>query len=261
LFSANENHLGGFARWMRAHMTQKRFANEMNARRRDGGVSLLELMITLAIGMVLMAMAAPLVNTTISVYRLRGAGGNYANLLQQTRMRAVSNDRYYAVYASTNPGSVGAWAGMNAFADINLQGGAAGVYTTAQPSDLGVVFNHAAIVLQPQGAAPNVNNLYNQFMPGIALGAVDVNPNTPWAPANVSIVTFGPRGLPCYTVAAPPGGGAGTCLYTLNNLPVAFETFLQNQQTGAWEAITVNPSGRIREWRYNTSSATWQPLD
>ena len=249
---------------MRAHMTKTRILNKSNTCRQQAGVSLLELMITLAIGLVLMAMAAPLVNTTISVYRLRGAGGNYANLLQQTRMRAVANDRYYTVYASTNPGTVGAWAGMNAFADINLQGGAVGVYTTAQPSDLGVVFNHAAIVLRPPGAAPSVNNLYNQFMPGIALGAVNVNPNT-WSPANISAVTFGPRGLPCYTVAAPPAGGAGTCLYTFNTpggpQPVAFEIFLQNRQTGAWEAITVNPSGRIREWRYNTSSATWQPLD
>ena len=245
-------------------MTQTRIVNQRNRRWQQAGVSLLELMITLAIGLVLVAMAAPLVNTTISVYRLRGAGGNYANLLQQTRMRAVANDRYYTVYASTSPGSVAAWAGMNAFADINLQGGANGFYTTAQPSDLGVVFNHAAIVLQPQGAAPNVNNLYNQFMPGIALGAVNINPNT-WSAANLSAVTFGPRGLPCYTVAAPAPGGAGTCLYTFNTAagpqPVAFEIFLQNRQTGAWEAITVNPSGRVREWRFNTSNASWQPLD
>ena len=245
-------------------MTQTRIVNKMNSRWRSAGVSLLELLITLAIGLVLVAMAAPLVNTTISVYRLRGAGGNYANLLQQTRMRAVANDHYYTVYASTKPGSVAAWRGMNAFADINLQGGAAGVYTTAQPSDLGVVFNHAAIALQPQGAAPNANNLYNQFMPGIALGAVNINPNA-WSAANLAAVTFGPRGLPCYTVAAPPAGGAGTCLYTFNTVggpqPVAFEVFLENQQTRAWEAITVNPSGRVREWRYNTANATWQPLD
>ena len=245
-------------------MTHRRILKKRNLRRQEAGVSLLELMITLAIGLVLMAMAAPLVNTTISVYRLRGAGGNYVNLLQQTRMRAVANDRYYSVYASTNPGNVGAWRGMNAFADINLQGGAPGVYTTAQPSDLGVVFNHAAIVLRPQGAAPNVNNLYNRFMPGIALGAVNVNPNN-WAAANETVVTFGPRGLPCYTVGAPPAGGAGTCLYTFNTpagpQPVAFEVFLQNQQTAAWESITVNPSGRIREWRYNPSNASWQPLD
>lgn len=250
---------------MRAHMTQTRIVNKTNRCRHQAGVSLLELLITLAIGMVLVAMAAPLVNTTISVYRLRGAGGNYANLLQQARMRAVSNDRYYTVYASTNAGNVGAWQGMNAFADINLQGGAVGVYTTAQPSDLGVVFNHAAIILQPQGAAPAINNLYAQFMPGIAPGTVDINPNN-WAPVNETVVTFGPRGLPCYTVAPPPLGGAGTCQYTFNAgpagfQPVAFEIFLQNRGTGAWEAITVNPSGRIREWRYNASNATWQPLD
>jgi hypothetical protein len=65
--------------------------------------------------------------------------------------------------------------------------------------------------------------------------------------------------------AAPAIGGGGTCPYSFPNAgvpqPVAYETFLQNRVTGAWEAITINPSGRIREWRYQAANATWQPLD
>ena len=231
---------------MRAQMTNTEITNRVK-RHRQFGVSLLELLITLAVGMILVGMAAPLVNTTINVYRLRGAGTQYANLLQQSRMRAVANDRYYPIYASTNNGAVAAWAGFNALVDT------------------GVVFNHTAVVLRPRGAAPAIVNLENRYMPGVALAFVTINPNDLWATPGVSVVTFGPRGLPCYLPAAPAVGGGGTCPYSFPNAgvpqPVAYETFLQNVLTGAWEAITINPSGRIREWRYQASNATWQPLD
>jgi Tfp pilus assembly protein FimT len=250
---------------MGVYMTQTRIVKKI-MRRRETGVSLLELMITLGIGMVLVAMAAPLVNTTINIYRLRGAGTDYANLLQQTRMRAVSNDRYYPVYASTTAATVAGWAGFNAFADINLQGGATGAYAIAPLGpDLGVAFNHSTIAVRPRGAAPALVNLENGYMPGVNPLAVAINPNDNWATPGVAVVSFGPRGLPCYTVAAPPVGGGGNCAYTVPNpggpQPVAFEIFMQNLRTGAWEAITVNPSGRIREWRFNASNATWQPLN
>jgi Tfp pilus assembly protein FimT len=250
---------------MGVHMTQTQKVKK-SVRQRETGVSLLELMITLGIGMVLVAMATPLVNTTINIYRLRGAGTDYANLLQQTRMRAVSNDRYYPVYASTTLGTVAGWAGFNAFADINLQGGATGAYAIAPLGpDLGVAFNHASIILQPRAAAPAVVNLENGYMPGVNPLAVVINPNDAWATPGVAVVSFGPRGLPCSLAAAPPVGGGGNCSYTVLNpggpQPVAFETFMRNINTGAWESITVNPSGRIREWRYNVANATWQPLN
>jgi len=241
-------------------MTQTRIVGK-SRRQGETGVSLLELMITLGIGMVLVAMAAPLVNTTTNIYRLRGAGSEYVNLLQRTRMRAVSDDIYYPVYASTNAGTIGGWGGLNAFADLNSLGGATGVYATAPTADLGIAFNRL-VVLQPQGAAPATNNLYTRFMPGIPLNVVAINPNNNWSAAGVTVVTFGPRGLPCYLAAVPPGG---TCSYTFPNgnapQPIAYEVFMQNTRTGAWEAVTVNPAGRIREWRYNVGDNTWQPLD
>jgi len=225
--------------------------------KRQSGFSMIELLIMLGIGMILLAMATPLVNTTINMSRLRGAGGDYVNLLQLTRIRAVSDDAYYPVYAS----SVQYAAGINAFADINNGNGvAAGTYAIAPKVDLGVSFN-SAITLQTLASAPDTNKLQLAFMPGIPLTAVQINPNTNWSAANATVVTFGPRGLPCYLAAAPPGG---TCSYTFpaaTPKPVAFEIFMQNTRTGAWEAVTVNPSGRIRVWRYNLSTTTWQPLD
>jgi hypothetical protein len=242
---------------MRAHMTQTSIVHKMKRRWHQVGVSLLELMITLAIGMILMAMAAPLVSTTISTYRLRAAGEKYANLMQRSRMRAVTDDSYYVIYASSVPYA----AGINAFADLNNGTGvAAGTYAIAPKADLGIGFN-PSVSLRPPAGAPNVNNLYQQFMPGIAANAVRINPNG-WAPAGTAVVSFGPRGLPCYLAAAPPGG---TCSYTWPAFPtpqpIAFEVFFQNAGINSWEAVTVNPSGRIREWRYSNTSASWQPLD
>ena len=61
------------------------------------------------------------------------------------------------------------------------------------------------------------------------------------------------RGLPCKV-------SGGACPYLdSNGLPVSYVTFIQNTRGGQWEAITVNPASRIREWAYNGS--TWSPLN
>jgi Tfp pilus assembly protein FimT len=230
---------------------------------RQRGMSMLELLITLGIGMILVAMATPLVTTTIRTYRLRAAGGEYANLLQGARIRAVTDDSYYAIYAR----SAAFAPGVNGFADLNNGiGWAVGTYglTPAAPkSDPSVGFS-TAVSLQPRAAAPNVNNLENQFMPGIPLGVVAINPNDAWAGAATAVVTFGSRGLPCYLPPPGPAVPPGNCPYTVPAAvpqPIAFEIFFRNALINSWEAVTVNPSGRIREWRYNNSSGNWQPLD
>lgn len=234
-------------------MTKTHIVNKMS-RRRQTGVSLLELMITLAIAMVLVAMATPLVKTTISVYRLRGAGGDYANLLQTARMRAVSDDKYYNIVNTIGPRTVGSPA--NAFVNTGVYNGPfatggpvlANTYVIGDPA---VNFNNT-IYIQPAGAAPNVANLNNQFLPVGWAGTVTINPaGNPWGP------TFGPRGLPC-SPTAPTGG---QCFYTAGGFPIAFEVFMQNQQNGLWEAVTINPSGRVRIWNYSAGTAKWQPLN
>jgi type II secretory pathway pseudopilin PulG len=212
--------------------------------RRQSGFSMIELMVVMGIGMVLIAMAVPLVSTTLNMYRLRGAGGAYANLLQTARMRAVSDDRYYPVYAT--PGTKAASLNsFNAFVDIN----GTGIYANAPLADPAVAFSPKILI--PAGAAPNTINLNNQFLPGIVAGTVAINPNA-WGP------TFGARGLPCQATAA----SGGTCAYTSPaGQPIAFETFMQNAVSGMWEAVTVNPSGRVRQWQYDAGAGAWRPLN
>jgi prepilin-type N-terminal cleavage/methylation domain-containing protein len=226
----------------------------------EGGFSLIEMMLVCAIGLVMAAMSAPLVMNITNTYRLRSAGSEYANLLQTARIRAVTADNYEPVYATS--GSL--YGGFfNAFVDLNQQGGSTGTYTRTPISEPGVVFSNS-VVVQPASAAPNTAALYSQFLPGVGSSAVRINPNL-WVGSNTAVVSFGPRGLPCYLAAAPPTGGGGTCSYTFNNggtlQPIAFEVFFANQTTNMWEAVTVNPAGRVREWRYDTASTSWIALN
>jgi Tfp pilus assembly protein FimT len=226
----------------------------------ESGFSLVEMLLVCAIAMVMVAMSAPLVMNITNTYRLRSAGGQYANLLQIARIRAITADNYEPVYATSGTLYGGFF---NAFIDLNQQGGATGTYVGTPISEPSVVFSNS-VVVQPASSAPNTTNLYNQFLPGVGNTAVIINPNT-WVGSNTAVVSFGSRGLPCYLTAAPLHGGGSTCSYTYNNggtpQPIAFEVFLQNQATGMWEAVTVNPAGRVREWRYDTASTSWISLN
>ena len=209
---------------------------------------MIELMIVMGVGMILLAMVVPLVTTTLNMYRLRGACSDYANLLQTARMRAVTDDRYYNVINNLN--GLPAGTVMNAYVNIGTTATGGPVVGQAYVvGDPATAFN-PAVVIRAQGGAPNTVNLYNQFLPGILPGAVAINPNA-WGP------TFGPRGLPCQPTVAV----GGTCSYTSGGLPIAFEIFTQNVVTGIWEAVTVNPSGRVRQWHYDVPTNSWRALN
>src|ERR1700756_3763468 len=82
-------------------------------RRAEAGFSLLELLAVLGILMVVAAIAIPKMLGITRAVRLRGSGTDYANLLQNARVRAVKDDRFYTVLTNTaaNP--------PIAFVDIN----------------------------------------------------------------------------------------------------------------------------------------------
>jgi Tfp pilus assembly protein FimT len=229
----------------------------MMMKRRQSGFSLMEILIVMGVGMILLAMVTPLVTTTLNMYRLRGACSDYSNLVQMARMRAITDDRYYNVVNVLGTPPAGT---MNAWVNTGTTGTGGPVaapqnYVIGDPAK---AFSQA-VVIQPSGNGPNPVNLHNQFLPGIAFGAVAINPN-PWGPS------FGPRGLPCQATAAT----GGTCAYTTTppcangcgpGQAIAFEVFTQNVLTGVWEAVTVNPSGRVRQWHYEIATNTWRPLD
>src|SRR5258706_1027945 len=68
-------------------------------KRRQSGFSMIEILVVMGIGMILIAMAVPLVSTTLNMYRLRGAGAAYSNLLQTRSMAAERSAKDYPAYA------------------------------------------------------------------------------------------------------------------------------------------------------------------
>jgi hypothetical protein len=191
-------------------------------------------MVVLFVIMVGAAIAIPLTLTTIRMIRLSSSSSSYANLLQQARIRAVKDDNYYSVISVPAVGSNP----PQAFVDI----AGTGVYAAGDP----VMVFAQGVTAMPFASGPGLANLEAKFLPPGAGSIATIN-NTAAGP------TFGPRGLPCTPVVA---AGYTTCPFLT---PTSFITFIQNNQGGAWGAITLTPAGRIREWQYD--GANWSPLN
>ena len=201
--------------------------------RGGNGFSLTELLIVLSVGMVAAAMAMMAFENAARSVRLSEAGADYANLLQTARVRAVQDDRYYSVLMT-----ISSTAAPTAFVDI----AGTGTYGTGDPR---IVFPEG-VTNMAFASGPALANLESQFLPPGANSLITINTTTAGP-------TFGPRGLPC----SPTPGAAGsvTCPSTT---PTSYITFLQNRENSQWEAITVTPAGRVREWTYDNYGA-WSP--
>ena len=204
--------------------------------RRQTGFSLIELLAVVAIVIVVAAMAFVNIGTAARAIRLNGAAGDYANLLQNARIRAIKDDKFYTVRtdASVNP--------PIAFLDIN----GSGTYDAALREPM-MAFR-SGTTPAPFSSGPGLANLKSQFLPPSTTGQASLA-------TMAAGPSFGPRGLPC----TPTGG---TCPYMdpITLIPTSFVTFVQGAN-GGWAAITVTPAGRIREWTYNSGSGSWTPMD
>jgi type II secretory pathway pseudopilin PulG len=205
----------------------------------SAGFSLLELMAVVCIVMVVAAIAILSVQKMTRAVRLQGAATDYSNLLQNARIRAVKDDKYYTVL--TDPGANP----PIAFVDINGNG------TYDAPLHEPVMSFRQNTTSAPFASGPSVGNLKMQFLPPTPSGQASVA-------AGGGPPTFGPRGLPCTPIA---GAGGTTCPYLTppNFMPTSFITFIQGP-SGGWEAVTVTPAGRIRQWAYD-GAGNWSPLN
>ena len=202
--------------------------------RGDAGFSLLELTIVVAILMIAGGIALLMAQQVVRSVHLQTAASNYANLLQQARVRAVQDDNYYSVVIVAPNGN----GSYTAFIDIGQNG-------TFADSDPQLLFP-ADVKAKDISSAPAVTNLESQFLPSASTyNTVNTTAEGP---------TFGPRGVPC----TPSSTSGGSCPSL--GQPTSYITFLKNVRSSSWEAITVSPAGRIREWSYD-GSGNWQPMN
>jgi prepilin-type N-terminal cleavage/methylation domain-containing protein len=209
------------------------------AKPRLTGFSIIELLVVVAILAVLAAISVPLLMNSIHAIRLRNAGSDFSGILQQARMRAVQDDRFYSVYPISNNGV------QQEFVDIYPQqvNGASGSNGgTLDPKDP-VVSIANEIVQQPASAAPNRHLLRQQIFGGSSSPPPVLDGSDPISP-----ITFGPQGLPC--VPTQFSGGGSACNANGQGNPTAYWVFFQNSVTQDWEAITVTPAGRIQKWTH-----------
>jgi Tfp pilus assembly protein FimT len=191
------------------------------------GFTVLEMMICMGIALTMAALAVPTLNA-IRLANLREAGANYASFLQNARIQAIQNDSYYSVIPQVGP---------PAKAFLDLQGNATFVNT-----DPLLVMPSSVYIRTYADNPPALNALE-----ALALaGANDPSLNTTNNP------TFGPRGLPC-----KPNGT--TCPAFTPAFPgVSYIVFLQSEPDQTWLSVVVNPSARIRIFKY--SGNAWAPV-
>lgn len=198
----------------------------------DGrGFTILEMMITMAVLLVLSALAIPTMQAVRSA-RLHQAGADYASFLQNARIEAIQKDSYYSVIPQAGP---------PASVFLDLQGN--GVFATGDP----IIVLPSSVYVRGYGSnPPALANLESVSLASSNDLSLDVTDNP----------TFGPRGLPCKPISS---GGYTTCpAFSGTVSGTSFITFLQSEPDSTWLAVVVNPSARVRVFKY--SSGTWSPV-
>lgn len=205
------------------------------------GFTFVEVTVVLMIVFIVAALAIPSIVSSVRTAHLRGAASDFAGILEQARIFAIRDNRYYSTYVLAASGNQA----QQAYVDLlpKSQTGASGNGgTSVAAGDPSIVIS-SDVTQQPVASAPNTNNLKSQLLPSIT----SVTP----IDTSVTAATFGPRGLPCTPIAL-----TGGTVCDSSGGPTAFWTFFQNSTTGAWQAVTITPAGRIKKWFYNGSAWT-----
>jgi len=195
--------------------------------RRSGqrGFSLAEMLVVIAIILVISAVAVPNIMRAVRNLRLRDSASTVAGILQEGRMRAVRDNRWYRLTSDTPAGGTS----LRVFADTARTG----AYVPGAPVAL---------------LAPNVQWVGN---PGANPPGVVINPLPSPLPA------FNGRGLPCVT-NPPNAAWPAPCSNTVaGGAPVAFAYFLGDPgNPNAFAAVSVSSAGRIKTWSWD--GVQWQ---
>jgi|SRR6267142_1735873 len=191
----------------------------MRHREASAGFSLIELVVAVAILLTLAAIAIPNLGIIVANYRLDASGRSIVSLMEAGRIVAVkTNQSQYVLFDATKaPG----------FA-----------YVASGPS-AGYTLGGLSMELAPGLSFPASGLPDHQQLDAYLGSSVVVKVGTS--------VGFNARGLPCVA-----GNTAGTLCRqidpVLSGTP-GFLWFVKGSAPNAWEAISVTPAGRIRNWR------------
>jgi prepilin-type N-terminal cleavage/methylation domain-containing protein len=191
----------------------------------QAGFSMVEVMIVVAIIMIISAMAAPNIMSSLRLVKLRGGASSMINIFEQARMLAVRNNRGYMVLPTVAQGTTYWYVDAN-----NNQTMDAGEPAVALPQSV------TAAAAPPSNATLSLPGGTNYYLLPLQTG-----------PA------FNTRGLPCYATAT-------SCL-NYNTATQNYENFayyIQDNGFGGtlYMAVTVAPNGKIKSWRW--TGASWK---
>lgn len=219
----------------------------------QNGFTLMELLLVVIIVMIIAGTGIPKIISAVHTAHLRGAASDFASLLEEARIDAIRDNRYYSTYILAASGDTPQEAYIDQLPKVltgrSGNGGAFVVASTPGSPGDPVIVLQSDVVPEAASGAPNTSNLENQLLPA----------TTPVTPTDTTITaaTFGPRGLPCTPVTLT-GGPTGTMCESSGAAPTAFWSFFQSSTTGAWQAVTITPAGRIEKWYFTGS--TWSKL-
>ncbi len=207
--------------------------------RQQKGFSMIELMIVTVIIVIITAIALPIYKNAMDAIHLQEAARKYAGILQRGRLTAVTGNTYNAIGVQFLNNTCPAACDLIAYidtADTNVSPPSA--YAIAEPM---VVLGNGVSFVDPS-VAPATNDLLGKVFPNHGPQTLSYPP------------VFGSRGLPCNPVTVTGGTVCNT-----QGLNAAFATYFQSAQ-GKWEAVSVNPVGRIQLWSYDAGAAAWNQL-
>jgi Tfp pilus assembly protein FimT len=195
--------------------------NAMNPRNqnRQRGLSLIELMLTVAIGMTLVGFAIPTVDSSIANLKLRGSASDFSGLVQQARITAIQKNATYTIL-------FGLPTGNGAYVDLNGNSS----WDSGEPMiQFGGNTNQVSAPGGVGGAPTNLD------ASGGPLGWTATSGN----------MSFNSRGLPCNSSSTPCATNVNYIFY-----------FKNTRYSGAngWAAVSITGAGRSKVWTWNGGS-------
>jgi prepilin-type N-terminal cleavage/methylation domain-containing protein len=191
-------------------------------RKREGGFSLLELVIVVVVVLVVAAMALPSFFNIIYNIRLRSSAQTVAGMMQTCRMQAVRDNKYYFVRYGVIDNSTFVWVSDK-------------TNTTAPAAN------------EPQAQLGGNIRVVTAGNP--------TGPTLSFTPILDKPPAFNARGIPCLV-----SGSRCTPTITvlgLGNKIAAFELYLTDTRpvgANGWVSVTVSPAGRAQIYSYTGSS-------